>query len=119
MMSRLPQVQLGNPGPVVSAQGFGAMGISVGYGPTDHAEARATLEHAFDLGITMFDTSSSYGSGHNEEFLGPFITAHRADLVVATKFGIAHAPTGRLSCATTPRTFARASRPACGVCRSM
>lgn len=85
---------MGNPGPVVSAQGFGAMGISVGYGPTDYAEARATLEHAFDLGITMFDTSSSYGSGHNEEFLAPFVAAHRADLVVATKFGIAHAPDG-------------------------
>jgi aryl-alcohol dehydrogenase-like predicted oxidoreductase len=93
-VGRLAQVRLGSDGPVVSAQGFGAMGISVGYGPTDRAEARSTLEHAFDLGVTLFDTSASYGSGDNEEFLAPFVAAHRDDLVIATKFGIDHAPDG-------------------------
>lgn len=95
-MSTLPQVRLGIDGPTVSAQGFGAMGISVGYGPTDRAAARATLEHAFELGVTMFDTADAYGSGDNEEFLAPFIAAHRADLVIATKFGIGRTPDGAI-----------------------
>ncbi|GAB2541850.1 aldo/keto reductase [Nocardia heshunensis] len=72
----------------VGAQGYGAMGISEFYGPTDAAEARATLERALELGVTLFDTADVYGSGHNEEFLGEFVRAHRENVVLATKFGI-------------------------------
>jgi aryl-alcohol dehydrogenase-like predicted oxidoreductase len=93
-MSTLPQAQLGTDGPIVSGQGFGAMGISIGYGPTDRDEARATLEHAAELGVTLFDTAHSYGD--NERFLAPFVAAHRAELVIATKFGIGHDPDGTL-----------------------
>ncbi|MGW4241055.1 aldo/keto reductase [Nocardia sp. NPDC004722] len=72
----------------VGAQGYGAMGISEFYGPTDAAEARATLERALELGVTLFDTADVYGSGHNEEFVGEFVRAHRENVVLATKFGI-------------------------------
>ncbi len=95
-MTTLQQLRLGTDGPVVSAQGFGAMGISVGYGSTDLTEARATLEHAFELGITLFDTADAYGHGDNERFLAPFFAAHRADLVIATKFGIGRTEDGTI-----------------------
>lgn len=72
----------------VGAQGYGAMGISEFYGPTDAAEARATLERALELGVTLFDTADMYGSGHNEEFVGDFVRAHRETVVLATKFGL-------------------------------
>ena len=85
----LDKVHLGTNGPLVGQQGFGAMGINTSYyGSTDETEARATLEQALDLGITLFDTASSYGGGANELFLAPFLAAHRDEVVIATKFGI-------------------------------
>ncbi|NEW41286.1 aldo/keto reductase [Nocardia cyriacigeorgica] len=79
---------LGADGIRVGTQGLGCMGMSEFYGSTDLAEARATLDRALDLGITLFDTADIYGSGHNEEFLGDFVRANRERVVLATKFGI-------------------------------
>ncbi|MFI1920253.1 aldo/keto reductase [Nocardia sp. NPDC020380] len=88
MTGNLPLTALGNAGVEVGAQGYGAMGISEFYGPTDAVEARATLERALELGVTLFDTADMYGSGHNEEFVGEFVRAHRENVVLATKFGL-------------------------------
>jgi aryl-alcohol dehydrogenase-like predicted oxidoreductase len=68
----LGKVRLGTDGPAVGRQGFGAMAINTGYyGPTDEAAARATLEQALAVGITLFDTADAYGDGANEQFLAP------------------------------------------------
>lgn len=79
---------LGTGGPRVGVQGLGCMGMAHAYGPTDEQEARATLEHALELGVTLFDTADMYGFGRNEEFIAPFVRAHRDRVVLATKFGI-------------------------------
>ncbi|CAM5555093.1 aldo/keto reductase [Streptomyces abikoensis] len=82
-------VRLGTGGPEVGAQGLGCMGMSFAYGPTtDEAEARATLERALELGVTLFDTADVYGFGENEKFIAPFVRAHRDDVVLATKFAL-------------------------------
>lgn len=65
------------------------MGMSEFYGETDEVESRATLDRALDLGVTLFDTADMYGLGANEEFLSPFVRAHRERVVIATKFGFA------------------------------
>ncbi|GAA3590869.1 aldo/keto reductase [Kribbella ginsengisoli] len=117
-MEAMKTLQLGTDGPIVSAQGFGAMGISVGYGDTDLTEARATLEHAFELGITLFDTADAYGFGENERFLAPFFAAHRDELVIATKFGLNRTPDGELTIHNDPaylRAAADASLQRLGV----
>ncbi|MFH9420671.1 aldo/keto reductase [Streptomyces sp. NPDC017529] len=86
-------VRLGTSGPLVGVQGLGCMGMSFAYGPTEDAgEARATLERALELGVTLFDTADMYGMGHNEEFISPFIRAHRDEVVLATKFALAIDP---------------------------
>ncbi|MFC0600905.1 aldo/keto reductase [Streptomyces palmae] len=85
---KLATVALGTGGPRVGSQGLGCMGMAHAYGPTDEKEARATLEYALELGVTLFDTADVYGFGRNEEFLAPFVQAHRDELVLATKFGI-------------------------------
>lgn len=85
----LPRIMLGNDGPTIGIQGLGCMGMSEFYGDTDETEARATLERALELGVTMFDTADVYGMGENERFLAPFIQAHRDTAVIATKFGYA------------------------------
>ncbi|MFI7273112.1 aldo/keto reductase [Streptomyces sp. NPDC049879] len=83
---------LGTGGPLVGVQGLGCMGMSFAYGPTDATEARATLERALDLGVTLFDTADLYGMGENEKFLAPFLAAHRDEVTIATKFGLSFDP---------------------------
>jgi aryl-alcohol dehydrogenase-like predicted oxidoreductase len=68
------------------------MGMSAAYGPTDADEARATLERALELGVTLFDTADVYGLGENEKFISPFVKAHRDEVVLASKFGIFRDP---------------------------
>jgi aryl-alcohol dehydrogenase-like predicted oxidoreductase len=68
--------------------GLGCMGMSEFYGPTDAAEATATLDRALDVGVTLLDTADVYGMGRNEELLGPIVRARRAEVVLATKFGL-------------------------------
>ncbi len=88
----MPQVQLGQSGPMIGAQGLGCMGMSEFYGETDETESRATLERALELGVTMFDTADMYGVGANEEFLASFLAAHREEVIIGTKFGYARSP---------------------------
>ncbi|MEU2828422.1 aldo/keto reductase [Streptomyces lavendulae] len=84
----IERAELGRGGPVVGVQGLGCMGMSEFYGDTDEAAARATLEAALAAGVTLFDTADAYGSGANEEFLAPFVAAHRDEITLATKFAL-------------------------------
>ncbi|MFE5872719.1 aldo/keto reductase [Streptomyces roseifaciens] len=86
---KIATAALGTGGPEVGVQGLGCMGMSFAYGPTtDPDEARATLERALELGVTLFDTADVYGLGENEKFIAPFVRAHREDVVLATKFAL-------------------------------
>ncbi|MEU6821478.1 aldo/keto reductase [Streptomyces atriruber] len=88
----MAKVRLGTGGPEVGVQGLGCMGMSFAYGPTDTDQARATLDRALELGVTLYDTADVYGMGENEKFLAPFIKAHRDEIVLATKFALAIDP---------------------------
>lgn len=73
----------------MGVQGLGCMGMATGiYGSTDTGEAMAALERALFRGVTMFDTSSNYGGGASERFIGPFIRANRDSVTIATKVGL-------------------------------
>ncbi|MDJ0343701.1 aldo/keto reductase [Streptomyces sp. H10-C2] len=85
---RIDTVRLGTDGPLVGVQGLGCMGMSEFYGDTDEAAALATLGAALEAGVTLFDTADVYGSGANEEFIAPFVKAHRDEITLATKFAI-------------------------------
>ncbi|MEU5101860.1 aldo/keto reductase [Streptomyces sp. NPDC021354] len=87
-IEQISKVELGHGGPLVGVQGFGAMGISHAYGQTDDAAARDTLEATVEAGVTLIDTADMYGAGANEEFLAPFVAAHRDEITLATKFGV-------------------------------
>ena len=91
----LPHRALGRSGLSVSAQGLGCMGMSFAYGTPDAAEATATIDRALELGITLLDTADIYGFGENEQLVGRAIAGRRADVVLATKFGIFIDPDGR------------------------
>ncbi|MEU3311626.1 aldo/keto reductase [Streptomyces sp. NPDC006687] len=85
---KIARAELGKGGPVVGIQGLGCMGMSEFYGDTDEAAARATLDAALAAGVTLFDTADAYGRGANEEFLAPFVAAHRDEITLATKFAL-------------------------------
>jgi aryl-alcohol dehydrogenase-like predicted oxidoreductase len=79
---------LGKSGLEVSALGFGAMGMSFGYGkPGDRQEMISLLRAAVDRGVTFFDTAEVYGPFLNEELVGEAFSSMREQVVIATKFG--------------------------------
>jgi len=80
--------RLGKSGLEVSALGFGAMGMSSGYGkPGDKQEMISLLRAAVDRGVTFFDTAEVYGPFANEELVGEALSPIRDQVVIATKFG--------------------------------
>ncbi len=79
--------KFGKSGLEVSAIGYGAMGLTHGYGPpTDKGHAIALIRAAFERGVTFFDTAQIYGA-ENEEFVGEALAPFRNEVVIATKFG--------------------------------
>jgi aryl-alcohol dehydrogenase-like predicted oxidoreductase len=87
---------LGNSGLQVSAVGLGCMSMSGLYGPADDGESIATIHRALDLGVNFFDTSVSYGSGHNQRLIGRALKgARRAKAIVHSKFGVRRDASGK------------------------
>jgi aryl-alcohol dehydrogenase-like predicted oxidoreductase len=85
--------QLGKTGPVVSALGLGAMGMSGMYGPSDRAESLATIDAALEAGITLIDTGDFYGMGHNEMLIGEALKGSKRDkALISVKFGAQRDP---------------------------
>ena len=80
----------------VSAIGYGAMGLSHGYGPqTDKQQAISLIRAAVERGVTFFDTAQIYGA-QNEEIVGEALEPYRDGVVIATKFGFdLDAPAGQ------------------------
>jgi len=105
---------LGPEGLVVSAIGFGAMGMSQSYGPGPDRPANiALIRAAVERGVTFFDTAEVYGPFVNEELVGEALEPLRDQVVIATKFGFAFdangAQTGLASRPEQIRTAAEAS----------
>ena len=75
--------RLGNTGLRVSTTGLGCNNFST---RCDFDASRKVVHKALDLGISLFDTSDSYGRGGSEDYLGQILGPRRADVVLATKF---------------------------------
>jgi len=82
----------------VNRMGFGAMRIT-GSGiwgpPPDRERAKAAVCTAVDEGVNFIDTADSYGPGVSEEILAEALYPYPADLVIATKAGMARPGPGR------------------------
>ncbi|MGV0848720.1 aldo/keto reductase [Mycolicibacterium phlei] len=90
----VPTVQLGD-NLTVSAMGFGAMALTPVYGEVDDDESLATLHRCLDLGVTFIDTANIYGNGDNERLIARLLADRRAEVTLATKFGITGNPADR------------------------
>ena len=79
---------LGNTDIAVSEVGFGVWTVgTTWWGITDEDFGIDLLRHAFDRGITFFDTADTYGSGVGETILAKALKDKRDQIVIATKFG--------------------------------
>ncbi len=73
----------------VSTLGLGCMGMSQSYGlPPDKQAMISLIRTAVERGVTFFDTAEIYGPYTNEELVGEALAPLRAQVVIATKFGI-------------------------------
>jgi aryl-alcohol dehydrogenase-like predicted oxidoreductase len=76
---------LGASGLLVSVVGLGCNNFG---GRLDVDGTRAVVDAAIDAGITLFDTSDTYGGGGgSERALGEVLGSRRDQVVLATKFG--------------------------------
>src|SRR5216117_892922 len=81
--------KLGKSNLEVSALGLGCMGMSQSYGlPPDKQTMISFIRTAVERGVTFFDTAEIYGPYTNEELVGEALAPVRAQVVIATKFGI-------------------------------
>ena len=93
----------------VSEVGLGCMGMSEFYGPRDDKQSLQVLHRAVELGVDFFDTADMYGSGHNEELLGRFLSETVTPPKIATKFGIRRKPGEYARSLDNSPAYARAS----------
>lgn len=72
----------------VSAIGLGCLPM-VGYygGKFEKKDMIALIRHAFDSGVTFFDTAEVYGPYTSETWVGEALQPVRDKVVIATKFG--------------------------------
>ncbi|MFC5468138.1 aldo/keto reductase [Cohnella suwonensis] len=83
--------EIGKTGLLVSETGMGCMPLSITGRPSE-ADGIATIHHALEAGITLFDTADSYclntsEMGHNERVIAKALKDH-PDVIVTTKGGL-------------------------------
>jgi aryl-alcohol dehydrogenase-like predicted oxidoreductase len=61
-------------------------------GRTNEVQSTEVVRAALDAGINFFDTADIYGGTRSEEILGAALGSDRADVIVATKFGMTLSP---------------------------
>ena len=90
------QRQLGRNGPQVSALGLGCLSFGGTFGPTTEADSLATLDAAWEAGITFLDTANKYGEGISETVIGKWLkqSGHRPH--IATKAAFTDDPARRI-----------------------
>jgi aryl-alcohol dehydrogenase-like predicted oxidoreductase len=72
----------------VSAIGFGVWTVGTPWwGIQDRAEGIRLLRHAYERGVTFFDTGDTYASGAAETIVAEALGDVRERIVIATKFG--------------------------------
>ena len=81
-MTDMTYRHLGDSGLMVSTVGLGCNNFGM---RIDASATERVVGTALDHGITMFDTSDSYGD--SEIFLSKALGSRRSEIVLATKFG--------------------------------
>jgi aryl-alcohol dehydrogenase-like predicted oxidoreductase len=79
---------IGERGPSWPPMGLGCGAFSGGYGAVDEEEIVTTVQHALNIGITMFDLADFYAAGDVERTVGQALTGYRDEAFIATRGGV-------------------------------
>jgi D-threo-aldose 1-dehydrogenase len=92
-MNPLSKRTLGKSGVEVTVLGFGGGMLGEHFRRLTEADAQRTVEAAYQIGLTLFDTSPHYGHGVSEQRIGLVLRQHpRESYVLSTKVGRYLAP---------------------------
>ncbi|HYN70058.1 MAG TPA: aldo/keto reductase [Candidatus Eisenbacteria bacterium] len=92
------RLDLGRTGLRVTRLGLGAASIGGLFEAVSDADAIATVDHAWDIGVRLFDMAPLYGYGHAERRVGMALAGRpRDDYVLSTKVGRLVRPTAEIA----------------------
>ena len=78
---------LGKNGFTIGEVGLGCWQFGGDFGAMEKGTADGIMSASLECGVDFFDTANVYGGGCSEEWIGEFISACRARVFVATKYG--------------------------------
>jgi len=85
--------RVGHTSLAVTALGLGSAGLGGLYRDVSEADARATIDAAWEAGVRLFDTAPYYGYTKAEHYVGAALREHERDAyVLSTKAGRLMAP---------------------------
>ena len=87
MAVRLEKRRVGRTDIEVTTLGLGGASLAGNYTPVPPEQARATVTHALDAGITYVDTAPHYGFGRSEHLMGDVLRERRDGVVLSSKVG--------------------------------
>ena len=89
---------LGKTSLTISRLGLGGLAFGGHLGPVNRYDIIRTIQAALEGGITLFDTSPTYGAGMAEAILGEMLGSDADRVVVATKIGSGIDSSGHFWC---------------------
>jgi hypothetical protein len=81
----MDRIRLSTTGRTTTRLGYGCSSLM---GAMGRKESIAMLEAAFEAGLRHFDVAPMYGFGQAESCVGEFLSRHKAEVTVTTKYGI-------------------------------
>ena len=81
----MERIDLATTGRTTTRLGYGCSSLM---GALGRKESLGLLEAAFDAGVRHFDVAPLYGFGQAESCVGEFLSRHKAEVTVTTKYGI-------------------------------
>tara|TARA_R110002020_G_scaffold134603_12_gene300738 strand:+ start:1303 stop:2319 length:1017 start_codon:yes stop_codon:yes gene_type:complete len=71
----------------ITTLGLGGASLAGIFSAVPAEQARATVSHALDQGLTYLDTAPQYGLGRSEHLVGDVLRSRRSQAVLSTKVG--------------------------------
>jgi aryl-alcohol dehydrogenase-like predicted oxidoreductase len=80
--------EIGKSGIIGSVFHLGAFSFAYDTSAPEYKEAVATVRHAMELGINVFDTAEGYAGGDSERLLADALEGSREKVIVKSKISI-------------------------------
>jgi aryl-alcohol dehydrogenase-like predicted oxidoreductase len=102
-MKNFELLQLGADGPRFTRMGLGCWAAGGhGWGSVNDGDSIRAIRHAFERGITFFDTADCYGLGKSERILRQSLGRSLKSVIVASKGGVRWNESGQVWNDSTP-----------------